>query len=44
MECLEVMKIKTKQRASDDEKQVNKVVLNDEKWTGRHSFTSGVSL
>ena len=31
------------QRASDDEKQVNEVVINVEEWTEGHRFTSGVS-
>ena len=35
--------MKTEQRASDDDKQVNKVVINEENRTGGHSFTSGVS-
>ena len=37
-----MMKSKTEQRASDDEKQVNEVVINEENRTGGHSFTSGV--
>ena len=36
-------KVKTGQRASDDEKQVNKVINNVKEWTRGHSFTSGVS-
>ena len=43
MECLEVMKRKKERRASDDEKQVNEVLINIKEWTGGHSFTSGVS-
>ena len=35
--------MKMEQRASDDENQVNKVVINEENRTGVHSFTSGVS-
>ena len=42
IECIEI-KSKTKQRASDHEKQVNEVVINVKEWTGGHSFTSGVS-
>ena len=40
---MEVMKSKTDQRASDDEKQANKVVFNEKNRTRGHSFTSGVS-
>ena len=35
--------MKIGQRASDDEKQVNMVVINEENRTGGHGFTSGVS-
>ena len=35
--------MKTEQRASDGEKQVNEVVINEENRTGGHGFTSGVS-
>ena len=31
------------QQANDDEKQVNKVVFDEENRIGGHSFTSGVS-
>ena len=36
--------MKTDQRASDGEKQVNGVVNDVKRWTGGHRFTSGVSL
>ena len=42
IECIEI-KSRTEQRESDDEKQVNEVVINVKEWTGGHSFTSGVS-
>ena len=35
--------MKTEQRASDDEKAANVVVINEKNRTGGHSFTSGVS-
>ena len=38
-----VTKVKTDQQASNDEKQVNKVVINVKEWTGGHGFTSGIS-
>ena len=31
------------QKASEYEKQVNKIVNNVKRWTGGHGFTSGVS-
>ena len=42
IECIE-NKNEREHRASDDEKQVNEVVINVKEWTGGHSFTSGVS-
>ena len=35
--------MKIEQQASDDENQLNEVVINEENRTGVHSFTSGVS-
>ena len=35
--------VKTDQQASNDEKQVNKVVINVKEWAGGHGFTSGIS-
>ena len=42
IECIEI-KSRMKQRASDDEKKGNEVVINVKEWTGGQSFTSGVS-
>ena len=42
IECIEITS-RTKQQMSDGEKQVNEFVINEEKWAGGHSFTSGVS-
>ena len=43
MVWLKAIKSEKEQRASDDEKQVNEVVINVKEWTGGHSFTRGIS-
>ena len=40
---VESNKIKKGPASDDDEKEVNKVVINVKEWTGGHRFTSGVS-